>query len=303
MPSGISTRSADRTPKRRKILPRRLVERYFGVGVVDDVGIASELREIVAAQRLRLEEVWFSRGTGHRVDAKRRAVLAPRRDDEHVVRQAAANDLGDLVEDVTDVERAGHRLQQPPQAVDAFAPQLVALDDRVVLEGETEQIDDAVHQLLMGGAERVLAARREPERAVHARALPDGAHDARACRLVHGVELRGGISDEMLRDLDVSGFAGDVEDERVRAIEAQHVQPLEWNRRAQCAGHTGNDVAKTRRFRDQTRNRREHVYGISLGHLERVSLEQRSRPTSIIPPICPLRRQCALRSSSPRWRP
>ena len=95
----------------------------------------------------------------------------------------------------------------PSQAVDALAAQLVALDDRVVLEGEAEQIDDAVHQLLVGGAEGTLAARGEPERAVHARPLSNGADDARARRLVHGVDLRGGIADEVLGDLDVAGLA------------------------------------------------------------------------------------------------
>ena len=61
------------------------------------------------------------------------------------MRQAAANDVGDLGEDVADVERLGHRVQQAAQAVDALAPQRLAVDDGGVLEGQAEQVDDAVH--------------------------------------------------------------------------------------------------------------------------------------------------------------
>ena len=78
--------------------------------------------------------------------------------------------------------------------------------------------------------------------------------------------MRGGIADEVLGDLDVPGLAGEVEDEGVGAIEPEHVQALEWNRHAKRRGHTGNHFAKTRRFRDQTRNRREHVHWIGLEH-------------------------------------
>ena len=48
----------------------------------------------------------------HGVDAKRPAVFRPRCERQNVVRQSAANDLGCLGEDVTDVERAGHRVQE-----------------------------------------------------------------------------------------------------------------------------------------------------------------------------------------------
>jgi hypothetical protein len=165
-----------------------------------------------------------------------------------------------------DVERAGHRLQQPTEAVDAFPAQLVALDDCIVLEGETKQIDHVVQQFLVSGAEGTLAARGNPERAMHARPLTNRAHDTRARCLVHDVELGGGIANEMFGDFDVPGFVRDVQHEGISAIEPKDVQALEWNRHAKRAGYTGNHFAKTRRLCDQTRNGREHVYGISLEH-------------------------------------
>ena len=129
------------------------------------------------------------------------------------MRQSAANDLGNLIENVADVERTGHRLQQSSQAVDAFAPQLLALDDGIVLEREAEQIDDAVHQLLMGSAERPLATGREPQRAVYTGPLTNSAYDARARGLVHGVEMRRRVTNQVRGHLDVPRRAGDVQDE------------------------------------------------------------------------------------------
>jgi hypothetical protein len=145
---------------------------------VDDVGITTKLGQIIAAQRLRLEKLRVTCRARHRVDAKRRTVATPGRDREDVVRQAAANDLGHFVEHVTDIERARHRLEQSSQAVDSLAPQFLAIDDGIVFERESEQIDDVVHQSLMGSAEGALAARREPQSPVHAGALPDGTDDA-----------------------------------------------------------------------------------------------------------------------------
>jgi len=45
------------------------------------------------------------------------------------------------------------------------------------------------------------------------------------------------------------------------------MKPLEWNRLSKCSGQTGNHVTKSRRLRNQARNRRQHVHWISLEHL------------------------------------
>ena len=45
------------------------------------------------------------------------------------------------------------------------------------------------------------------------------------------------------------------------------MEPLERNRLSKCSGQTGNHVTKSRRLRDETRNRRQHVDWISLEHL------------------------------------
>ena len=60
VPSGIGTRSAERTPKRRKIRPRTLSARHLGVGVVDDVGVAVEQRAVVAGQHIGAQKLGSS---------------------------------------------------------------------------------------------------------------------------------------------------------------------------------------------------------------------------------------------------
>ena len=65
-----------------------------------------------------------------------RAVHAPRRDGEDVVRKPAANDIGDLREHLPEIERLGHRVEQAAEAVDSLAPERFALDDGGALEGE-----------------------------------------------------------------------------------------------------------------------------------------------------------------------
>ena len=117
---------------------------------------------------------------------------------------------------------------------------------------------------------------------MHASTLTNRADDARACGFVDSVHLRRGITDEMLGDFDVARFARGVEDERVSAIEPQHVEPLEGDGRLKCPGQTGNHFAQARRLRDETRNRRQHVHWISLEHVcdrpntSRISLSVRT---------------------------
>ena len=182
------------------------------------------------------------------------------------MRQSAADDVRDFGEDVADVERARHRVQQTTQAVDALATQNLAIDDGRVLEGQTEQIDDAVHQRLMGRIECLVDARGHPDRAVHTSALSHRAENPGARVRVGRIDRRRRVADAMLADLERARFARDVEHERLRAIEPQHVQALERNRCAQRDRQTRHDVAKARRFGDETRHCREDVHRIGLDH-------------------------------------
>ena len=68
------------------------------------------------------------------------------------MRQAAADDVGDLGEDVPDVERLGHRVQQAVERVEPLAPERLGAAQRVVLQRERQQVGDAVHQALVRGA-------------------------------------------------------------------------------------------------------------------------------------------------------
>ena len=114
------------------------------------------------------------------------------------MRQAAANDVRHLLEDVTDVQRLGHRVEQTAQAVDPLATQLLAIDDGVVLERQAKQVDHAVHQRLVATHRSIGLAGCQPERAVDARALTH-VHSNRETRgVAHGVEWRRRITDAML---------------------------------------------------------------------------------------------------------
>ena len=84
------------------------------------------------------------------------AGLVPRREHQEVVRQAAAHHLRHLGEHLPDVERAGHRVQEPPQAVDALAAEELALLERRGLDGQRQQVGDGVHQGLVLAAEGVV---------------------------------------------------------------------------------------------------------------------------------------------------
>ena len=55
---------------------------------------------------------------------------------------AAADDVGDLGEDVADVERLGHRVEQPIEAVDPLAAERFRAAKGVVLQRQREQIGD-----------------------------------------------------------------------------------------------------------------------------------------------------------------
>lgn len=93
------------------------------------------------------------------------------------MRHAAADYLGNLGKDVSDVQRACHRVQQTVERIDPLAAYGFGTEQRVVLEGQRQQIGDAVHHRFVGGAEGIGGTRREPERSVHAGATTDRADD------------------------------------------------------------------------------------------------------------------------------
>src|SRR4029453_16307941 len=95
---------------------------------------------IVAGEHLGLQKLCVRLDPGDGVEAKRRAVLAPCRDDQPVVGQSAAYDIGHLVEPVANVGRAGHGVQQTSQAVDTLAAQRFAVDYRGVFEGQSQHV-------------------------------------------------------------------------------------------------------------------------------------------------------------------
>ena len=129
VPSGSGTRSAERAPRRENQRACGAAASELLVGVVDDVGVAVEQRARSGSlQRIGSQKSGSSAGrAGHGVHAGRRRRFVPRREHQDVVRQAAAHDLGHLGEHLPDVERLGHGVQQPPQAVDALAAEGLAL--------------------------------------------------------------------------------------------------------------------------------------------------------------------------------
>jgi hypothetical protein len=65
------------------------------------------------------------------------------------VGQPTAHDVGDFVEDVANIERAGHGMEEATQAVDTLAAQRLAVDDGGVLERQAQHVHDTVHQGLV----------------------------------------------------------------------------------------------------------------------------------------------------------
>jgi hypothetical protein len=120
-------------------------------------------------------------------------------------------------------------VEEAAEAVDPFAPQCFAVDNRVVLEGDAQKIDHAVEQYLVLARKSVFDGRRHPDRAVHPRPLPRGTEDARADVRFVGVDGDAFSVDPAPGDRDVALPGDDVQHKRLGPIEPQHLQTLEWN--------------------------------------------------------------------------
>ena len=131
LPSGIGTRSADRTPKRREHAAAHAVGRDLGVDVVDDVGVAMEQRPVVAGQRSSAPRTPGRRPA--RRPARRRGTTRRRRPTRSAPGCRAAGRRGRRRRPRR--RRAGCRAHsaivcsRPLEAVDALAAQRLALDD------------------------------------------------------------------------------------------------------------------------------------------------------------------------------
>jgi hypothetical protein len=90
-----------------------------------------------------------------------------------------------------------------------------------------------------------------------------GADHTRWRRIVDRLALRTGVADAVAGDLQRPVAAGNVEDDRVGAVEPQHIELLERDRLAQGDGEPRDDVAQARRLGDEPRNGREHAGRIS----------------------------------------
>ncbi len=128
-----------------------------------------------------------------------------------------------------------------------------------------EQIDHAVEQGLMFVAERMLLRRRDPHRAVHARALAGRAEDARARVPLVGIDGHALAVNPPSRDRHVALARDDVEHERLRAIEPENVQPLERHPIAQCDRQTRHEVPQARRVGHEPGDDGEHGGSVDDG--------------------------------------
>ena len=150
--------------------PANSVARHLRIDVVDDVGAALQLSEVVAREGVRPEQGGVVHlCAGERVDPERRAVGAPGGHDEHVVREPSADDVGDVREYRPQIQRFRHGVQEAAQAVDPLASERLAIDDRGMFERDAEQIDDAVEERLVFVGEGVVLRRGDPHRAAHIR--------------------------------------------------------------------------------------------------------------------------------------
>ena len=222
---------------------------------------------VLVKDRWRPERRVVHLGTGHGVDANRFAVVGPRRQPEDVVRQGDADDIGRLREDLPDVERFRHRVEQAIEGVETFAAQPLGAAQRVVANCQRQDIGDPIHQDLVGGGEGVGLTRREPQRAVNAGAAADGADDARARIGVDRAGVAGGrIGNTMPGDFHLAIGAGNVQHHRFDPIEPEDVQPLERNRLADERGQARHELVERGGFRRETGDGRQHCRGIDRKH-------------------------------------
>ena len=126
-------------------------------------------------QRRSPELVVWNFGAGHRVHAERKAILGPRRQCKDVMRQRAANRFRELRKDLPDVERFCNRMKQADERVDPLAAAELGRANRVVIEGQRDQVADGFEQLLMVFGEGVCLAGCQPDGALDTCALADGA--------------------------------------------------------------------------------------------------------------------------------
>src|SRR5262245_17602223 len=115
--------------------------RNLAVDVVDDVRLAVEQRSLDRRQQRRGPERFVGHvGARHRVHLERKTVLRPRRQRQDVVRQRGPNSLRELRKNLTDVECLGNGLQKTYERIDALAPPQLRRANRIVIEGQRNQV-------------------------------------------------------------------------------------------------------------------------------------------------------------------
>ena len=89
-------------------------------------------------------------------------------------------------------------MEQTDQRVDSFPPARLPRPDRVVVQRECDDITDRFEQLVMFIAERIRLTRRQPDGALHTRALPDGADELRPLGFVLRIrDGRAAVADQV----------------------------------------------------------------------------------------------------------
>ena len=122
-----------------------------GLGdVFDHIRLSVEKGTLLFGQHRRRPEARIvDLCAGHRMDPERLAVLSPCGQQEHIVGQCGSNRRGHLCENMSDIERLGHGVQQPVQRVDLLVSERLRAAHRVLLQGQREEIRNTVHQRLV----------------------------------------------------------------------------------------------------------------------------------------------------------
>ena len=118
----------------------------------------------------------------------------------------------------------------------------------------------------MVGAEGVLGSGGNPERSVDSGAVANRADEARVRVLLEGSGNGARIGDAMRADFDLTGRGGDVERQRLGAIEPEQVKSVEWDGFAKHDSQASHGVAERLRFRNHSRHRRQGGRGCRLDH-------------------------------------
>ena len=152
------------------------------------------------------------------------------------------------------------------RAVEALTPERLLAAQGVLLQGQRQQVRDAVHQGLVRLGEGILGSTSATPPRARWPLGPRWRHARpRIGSMVGGAEAPASAMRCPVTSNSPS-CAHHVEDDRLGAVESQQVQPLERNGLADDGGKARHQLVERRGVRHEAGNRRQHSRGVRWEH-------------------------------------